>query len=656
MFCLTWFTIPLLQAWVRVGDFRVGPRVWASARANLIYWSILGSIGIAALIYILVVLQIDQDTLLTMGMAAANAWGLLLITIMMGYGLVEVPRTLWYDADTARCLRYMEFIVPGSKESMVDAEAEIYDIARQIAIASTRIESDNALRPFVDKLLVKCPIARDDRHMTRNIERDELARRLDENYLTELHENIKRAIKTNDRTQAQYRFVLQKAFLYQDIIENYRNRDRKFISSLVEVRNDHLADVKLRAYWWWYVWIRPGVLRGISIVAMIASLAVIWSESTFQVENVTLSVPAAILQSPYVGYAATELVAMAFILYMCTCAYSTLFKIRFMDYYLVAEHHTDEGTLMFIGGYLCKLTFPLCYNFMNMVENETSVFIQYQGKAVNLTPLLGDGYNKWLPEIVLIFAVITLFNLHGRLLRLFKFKYYSYHEALGTGLTEIDEGRQIIELARTAEERKLNGVATTGYGGIDLSGDATSQRSRSVAPRSTGPRATNAKDLLAKYKNRNRTGGDADPGVSSDDIPISTSSLATQDPPAPAKWGVKTTAAFKGLFGPRAANPPPSSGATGKFQRLEEDIENGHGAPSRDSRDDSMDAGARKFGIASGKEAAGAGSKWGWGGSSAQPAPAPATKPAPTPSAGGTGAKIYVPGRPDPQKNMFDDI
>lgn len=75
---------------------------------------------------------------------------------------------------------------------------------------------------------------------------------------------------------------------------------------------------------------------------------------------------------------------MSFFLYMCLCAYSTMFKVRFFDYRLVPEHHTDEGSILFVGAYLCRLTFPLCYNFLNMAsEEDDSVFI-----AVTIQDLL----------------------------------------------------------------------------------------------------------------------------------------------------------------------------------------------------------------------------------------------------------------------------
>jgi hypothetical protein len=38
------------------------------------------------------------------GIAAANAWGLLLVILFLGYGLVEIPRKIWYQARTKRAL------------------------------------------------------------------------------------------------------------------------------------------------------------------------------------------------------------------------------------------------------------------------------------------------------------------------------------------------------------------------------------------------------------------------------------------------------------------------------------------------------------------------------------------------------------------------
>ncbi len=87
--------------------------------------------------------------------------------------------------------------------------------------------------------------------------------------------------------------------------------------------------------------------------------------------------------------------------------------------------------------------FPLCYNFLNMLkDDDSSEFTEYIGKSVNLAPLLGEGYNRWLPILIFFLALVTLLNLHGRILQIFKIKDVFYHPKMLD--PECAEGRSII--------------------------------------------------------------------------------------------------------------------------------------------------------------------------------------------------------------------
>ncbi len=46
------FTIPVMNSWIRAGNFQSWERFKAAWRENLIYWGILLSIGAIVLIYI----------------------------------------------------------------------------------------------------------------------------------------------------------------------------------------------------------------------------------------------------------------------------------------------------------------------------------------------------------------------------------------------------------------------------------------------------------------------------------------------------------------------------------------------------------------------------------------------------------------------------
>ena len=68
--------------------------------------------------------------------------------------------------------------------------------------------------------------------------------------------------------------------------------------------------------------------------------------------------------------------------------------------------------------------------------------LQFFGKAVNLAPLLGERYNDWLPIMILIFFLIFLLNLHGRMGKLLHIAhYFNYAAVTDEGL---NEGREMI--------------------------------------------------------------------------------------------------------------------------------------------------------------------------------------------------------------------
>ncbi|KAI9362506.1 LMBR1-like membrane protein-domain-containing protein [Zopfochytrium polystomum] len=606
MFCLTWFVVPIMQSYVRSGDFTAWLKFVNAIKDNLIYYAIVGVLGAAFLVYMLVAIkfqkQVTSEDLVAFLMAGANAWGLLLCTCMLGYGCVEIPRGLWRQASTAGTLFELEKGALKAKEAMVDSEAQMYEVAREVAVVARRVDIGDPLRKHVDLLIYKCPQALEERT---SADDDEDPSPPNYDRLRTIHSKIIYYAKVNQRHQAQFRFLVHRASFLYDIMENEKSKERKFRSKLVKPGPPRFEDLRLTALWWWYIYLRPLTLRSASILCALASLALVWSESTFQVTSVPLSVPAWMLKTSYITNEALEIVSMSFLLYMCTCAYSTLFKVKIFDYYvLVPEHHTDEASLLFISAYLCRLTFPLCYNFLNMVsDDENSVFVQYQGKFIDLAPLLGAGFNTWVPELVLIFALLTLFNLYERILTALRIRKFFFDEAPASEADAV-EGRQIILQARSAEERKtIRGayIESSGAGhasAMERGGRVGGGGGGGGGAGSKPPtRATNTKDLLAKYKQaggRSATGGHAPPPQQS-----AASTTATQ---AAKASGGGLFAAFanpfsferKGTAGAAAGSakttpPPPTSsssssagggggprgvgGGAGKYQRLQDDGE-----------------------------------------------------------------------------------
>ncbi|KAJ3024633.1 UNVERIFIED_CONTAM: LMBR1 domain-containing protein 2 [Siphonaria sp. JEL0065] len=562
---LCWFVIPIMGTYVRSGDFRLSTRLYNAVKDNMFYYLLMGIGGAAFLIYMLFAVKFTKEALIAVLMAAANAWGLLLCTCMLGYGLVEVPRFVWNLAIPAQRLKALEMKVPKTREKMIDSEAEMYEVARAVASANHKVPDGDPLRVHVELLLKKCPLALDEKVQADIDRRKEVT----EQTLRDLHARIKYSGNLCSRHQAQYRFLLEKAWFLGDVVENQKSKDYVFRSVYFKAGTSPLDVAKLRILWVWYIWLRPIIIRLFSIIFILASIALIWSESTFQITALPLSIPALLIKNNFVSYASLEFIAISFLIYMCTCAYSTLFRINIFDYYvIVPEHCTDEPSMLFVGGYLCRLTFPLCYNFLNMVgDDQNSVFIEFQGKAIDLAPLLGSGFNDWVPLLVLIFSVITYFDLFGRIASACCFGRKIVNGKDEGHEADAIEGRSVIAQARSIEERRSGGAFSS-----------NPDRLR------TGPgmasTVLNTKELLAKY---NRGGAGGATGAIGSSNPSSVNGVASRAPNAnsntlstnTATPPVTNTSAFAGFglnrFGFGSKSAVTATAGTGKYQKLGDD-------------------------------------------------------------------------------------
>lgn len=135
--------------------------------------------------------------------------------------------------------------------------------------------------------------------------------------------------------------------------------------------------------WYWECVFRQSFYRFLAVVLCLLSVSVVWSECTFFSTHPVLSlfavfVQAAEKQHSYicievsafgkVAWSKIHLVIVIFyflplhqvvcfvtILFLCVCVYSTVFRIRFFNYYYLVPHHqTDAYSLQFSGMYVSK--------------------------------------------------------------------------------------------------------------------------------------------------------------------------------------------------------------------------------------------------------------------------------------------------------------
>lgn len=64
----------------------------------------------------------------TIGITAANTWGLFLLVLLLGYGLVEIPRSYWLSSSHSYLLDKTYFKVAKIATEKADAEVNLADV------------------------------------------------------------------------------------------------------------------------------------------------------------------------------------------------------------------------------------------------------------------------------------------------------------------------------------------------------------------------------------------------------------------------------------------------------------------------------------------------------------------------------------------------
>ncbi|KAJ6419397.1 hypothetical protein OIU84_029495, partial [Salix udensis] len=98
-FLLTWAVVPLIQGFEDAGDFTVVERLKTSVRANLVFYLIVGAIGLFGIILLIVMHKIRIGNVLAFAMACSNTFGLVTGAFLLGFGLSEIPKGLWRNSD-----------------------------------------------------------------------------------------------------------------------------------------------------------------------------------------------------------------------------------------------------------------------------------------------------------------------------------------------------------------------------------------------------------------------------------------------------------------------------------------------------------------------------------------------------------------------------
>ncbi|XP_051923788.1 G-protein coupled receptor-associated protein LMBRD2B-like isoform X2 [Hippocampus zosterae] len=454
---LTWLLLPFMQSYARSGAFSLVGKVKAAIVENAIYYGTYLLIFIFLVIYVVAhpKWRLTWTEFQTICITAANTWGLFLLVLLLGYGLVEIPRSYWLSSCHTHLLAKTYFKVAKMACEKVSAEENLADVMEEVSVINVSVKYNHSLRECVDTILTKCPteyqqeMGSDAEHSCNDQTVLPTKRGL-----VQLHKKVIAAVQRCRQTRVQWSMLLERIFHLEDAAKSRGNPMCHFVRSFTATERDGCIRRFLytpKVEWYWECVFRQVVYKLLAFLLFFLSVAVVWSECTFFSMRPVLSLFAIIA------------VCFITIIFLCVCVYSTVFQIRVFNYYYLAPHHqTDAYSLQFSGMLFCRLTPPLCLNFLGLIHMDPAVsqqdrlhtsYTSIMG-SMHLLSFISNGFYIYYPVLVLLLCFATLSNLGSRCLNLLGVHQYVTDDDLSLDL--VDEGKELVRRERRKRQKSID--------------------------------------------------------------------------------------------------------------------------------------------------------------------------------------------------------
>eukprot|EP00003_Mantamonas_plastica_P022724 TRINITY_DN3922_c0_g1_i3.p1 TRINITY_DN3922_c0_g1~~TRINITY_DN3922_c0_g1_i3.p1 ORF type:complete len:616 (+),score=161.65 TRINITY_DN3922_c0_g1_i3:283-2130(+) len=447
--------IPLQQSYAYAGEFTVFERMKRAIRENVIFYAIAGVISLVFVIWVAIANNLTGEKFGGFIIAASNAWALLVLITMLGYGLVEVPRKLWNLSNPLLMLRYYQFRTISANDRMDDTKVELYETLKEVQQFSDSIEYGDPLREFMDHIVDRCPnsFKEKPREPMKKLPSEDIT----EKALASLNRRLMIAVTNERAAQHMWEFILDHIWELEDELANVERTDHIYMRSW-ENNSSRINSVARRSKWYWRIWIKPKLFQMFCILFALMSVVCIWSECTMSVQEVDLSIWSQLLHVQGISGVGLQILVFFTLGYLALCCFYSLFKLRLFSYYqLLPKQQSDANSLLFSAAYLCRLTVTLAYNFLNMIHEaqpreHSMTFSKVMG-TMNVIPFFGTEFNLYFPIFVALFCLATLFNVATKCavaLNINKFKFEEDYQH-----QDIERGKQLIERERERMHRRI---------------------------------------------------------------------------------------------------------------------------------------------------------------------------------------------------------
>jgi hypothetical protein len=169
--------------------------------------------------------------------SASTTWGLFLLVLMLGYGLVQVPLNVYNHSRTSYLLSHVQFKLSQLYNEKIDIEERLESLVDEISKLCLQIKYNDPLRPCLEQIVKIIPeqysnrvkLTMDDYEDYRTTTNNNLIDLPNEKQLIKLHGLLKKSKHIHHRIQASWMHLIDEAFYLEDILNNEKNTNHTFI-------------------------------------------------------------------------------------------------------------------------------------------------------------------------------------------------------------------------------------------------------------------------------------------------------------------------------------------------------------------------------------------------------------------------------------------
>lgn len=297
---LTWLILPVMQSYSMAGNFTKLEKLKAAIRANLIYYSSFGAIFMVLLIYVFFKSGIDFASLKVIAISSSNTWGLFLLVVLLGYGLVELPRFLIACGRYSQSLDRQYFKVARVNAEKCEGEERLDDVLEEIQQAFTSLGNNEhePLRYYLTQIVDKCPPdwkRRSNAFRRQAAASNSLAdssqakiKNYDIESMIKLHKKVISAVHYHRQVTCRWNHLIKEVIEWEDVVRNQAENHgplstRSFKSTLPKERSTIHLIYTPKVEWFWKCLVKVWLFQILGFIIAAFSLAVVWSEIAFPI-------------------------------------------------------------------------------------------------------------------------------------------------------------------------------------------------------------------------------------------------------------------------------------------------------------------------------------------------------------------------------------